>query len=880
MFFSRESASQHFGPSKPTEWATFNDGLISSGSGDSGAHFRFRRQKTQHGLLFKKYFASIRLAFALVCVGASLILSAQWLGFIPDAAALQMRARRDMSETIAINATMHIRKQSWADLKASLQATVDHHPDLLSIGVRSDMGTLRTDTGHHAEIWPQDISPDIVLDGNFNVNEQVDDSRSEVVTATVPIMLNHRPWGRVEYCYKRAAKTYVGGVLVNPMVRLLSFFVVFGLVAYTLFVARVMGVFSSTQVVPDRVRQALDTLAEGLLVLDEAGNIVLANKAFITIVGMNAEELEHRPASDLEWVGEGDNDSLPWSMAMKLGELQSERMLRYISDTGSERILSVNAAPLGKGKSGRGVLATFRDVTHVEEHRLELERMLDLLQRSRDEITRKNDELNILATQDSLTGCLNRRAFFEIFDGMWNEAHRESTPLSCIMIDVDHFKSVNDTYGHHTGDEVLRAVSHAVKELFANNGLVCRYGGEEFCIVLPGYNVEAAYAQSEKARAAIGKIRLDDPAELRLAASLGVSELRFNAKDTQDLINQADACLYVAKREGRNRSIVYNKSMIVTDESAEAATAAAVAKPERVEIPYKAVTALMSALSFRDTKTAEHSRRVADLCARASEGLLDPSQRYVLEVAGLLHDIGKIGVPDEILFKPGPLTPEEWEVMGRHDTIGVDIIAGAFDCLPLTSIMANHHAFYNGAGRDTDLPVGEDIPLGARLLSIADTYDAIVSDRPYRKGKSHDEAIIEIRRCAGTQFDPTLVEHFIDKVEAAVPATATGAIAIQKFAAIKIGAQIEKLANAVDEQDAAQISSLFIDIRSLAESTGLRTIADATPNVKQTLEGLEASEITVSRELLREARDLIDTCRSTQIDFLRKSFEHQAEADE
>ncbi|MDA8745798.1 diguanylate cyclase [Rubripirellula amarantea] len=803
-------------------------------------------------------------------------MSAQWLGFIPDSAALQMRARRDLSEIVAINATVHIRRQNWNDLKASLQATVDRHPDLLSIGVRSDMGTLRTDTGHHAEIWPQDISPDIVFDGKLNVHESVDDSESEVVTATVPIMLNHRPWGRVEYCYRRVAKTYVGGVLINPMVRLLSYFVVFGIVAYTIFVARVMGVFSSTQVVPDRVRQALDTLAEGLLVLDETGKIVLANKAFTTIVGLSAEELERRPASDLAWVGESNDDALPWTMAMLNGELQSERMLRYTFDSDSERILSVNAAPLGKGKSGRGVLATFRDVTHVEEHRLELERMLDLLERSRDEITRKNDELNILATQDSLTGCLNRRAFFEIFDGMWSEAKQDAKSLSCIMIDVDHFKSVNDTYGHHTGDEVLRAVSAAVREMFSSNGLVCRYGGEEFCIVLPGYDVEAAFAQAEKARGAIGQIRLDDPAELRLTASLGVSELRFEAKDTQDLINQADACLYVAKREGRNRSIVFNKSMIVTDESAEnaAAEALAVANSERVEIPYKAVTALMSALSFRDTKTAEHSRRVADLCARASEGLMNPSERYVLEVAGLLHDIGKIGVPDEILFKPGPLTPEEWEVMGRHDNIGVDIVFGAFDCPPLTAIMANHHAFYNGAGRERDLPSGENIPVGARLLSIADTYDAIVSDRPYRKGKSHEEAIAEIRRCAGTQFDPTLVEHFVSKIEAAIPTLATGAIAIQKFAAIKIGAQIEKLANAIDQQDAAQINHLFNDIRVLAENSGLVSIAEATPASSD-----ESDETKITRELLRDARDLVDTCRSAQIDFLRKSFEHQNEAE-
>ena len=816
-----------------------------------------------------------------MCVGASLILAAQWLGFVPDTAKLEMRMRRELSETIAITTTSQIRHKQWIDLEQSLQSIVDHHPELLSIGLRSDMGTLRVDTGHHAGIWPQ-----AMLSDQFSQNAgdvEVADigvanptSATGVETAYVPIQINHQPWGRVEFCFHQPNTTAIEKTLAQPSLRLIAFFIVSGLFSYSFFVARMMGVFSSTQVVPDRVRQALDTLAEGLLVLDEDGRIVLANQAFGTIVDRPTDQLEEQLADDLNWVQE-DMDrhgASPWSMAIDQSILQSECMIRYRLEDGTERILSVNAAPLGKDKSGRGVLATFRDVTHVEEHRIELERMLSLLEQSRDEINRKNQELEILATRDSLTGCLNRRAFFEEFEQIWDQTQKDSEYLSCIMIDIDHFKSVNDTYGHHIGDEVLREVSRTVRELFTEFGLVCRYGGEEFCVLLPQHHAEQAVMQSEKIRAAIGNIRLENPSELRLTTSLGVSEMRFNPADPQDLINQADACLYVAKRGGRNQTVLYNQSMAG---EADAAVQPETVTVNRVEIPYKAVTALMSALSFRDPQTAEHSRRVADLCARASEGLLSVSERYVLEVAGLLHDIGKIGVPDHILFKPGPLTPAEWEIMGRHDDIGVDIVSGAFDCPELTSIMANHHAFFDGKGRETDLPVGQDIPVGARLLSIVDSYDAMVSDRPYRKGRSHVEAITELRACAGSQFDPELVEHFISKVDNAMPETATGAVAIRKLAAIEIGSQVESLAVAIESGDIDQIHQLSETLSGIASMIGLTTITEAAGQLVDLSSDTEASETEISVQLLREARDLVDTCRSTQSDFLRMGLEIQSD---
>lgn len=801
--------------------------------------------------LGKRLLASFRLSFALLCVGASLILSAQWFGYLPNPDAAKIVARQRLCETVAINATSQIKAERWLELKQSLRLIVDRDENLMSVGIRSEFGTLRLDTGHHDEMWPAE-----------------EDENSEIEAVTIPLSFNKRPWGQIEFCYHQPNSQWIDQLLTHPLFRLLGYYFFVGIFAYSFFVARMMGVFNRTQVVPDRVRQALDTLAEGLLILNESGRIVLANRAFAGLVGIESDQLNDANAKDLAWVDDDVcEEGYPWQLATEEGEIQSERMLRFTMPDGSQRIFSVNAAPLGKDGNQRGALATFRDVTHVEEHRVELERMLSLLRSSRDEIQRKNRALEILATQDSLTGCFNRRAFFEKFDSLWGEAFSRGQPLSCIMVDVDHFKSVNDTYGHHAGDEVLRAVAATIRQLHDAHGLVCRYGGEEFCVLFPNMSLQDALAQSERTRLAIADIRLDDPEELRLTASLGVSELRFGAADPQGLINQADACLYVAKREGRNRSIVFNASYAEVKETEKILSEV---KHDRVDIPFQAVTALVSALSYRDADTAEHSRRVADLCSRAGEDLFDPAERYIVEVAGLLHDIGKIGVPDHILLKPGRLTPDEWEIMSRHDRIGVEIIAGSFDCHSLTNIIANHHAFYGGHARDENLPTGEDIPLGARLLTIADSYDAMVSDRVYRKGRSHEDAVEELRRCAGTQFDPKLVEHFIEKVCTTRAEVATGAFAVRKQHSIALGTEIQYMVQAAAAKDLQSLQTRASKLAAVASEFEFTNICEAALRIERDT----SSEVFQWTSILHQTHNLLDLCRATQSQSLKSSLEH------
>ncbi|MFG0287375.1 MAG: diguanylate cyclase [Rhodopirellula sp. JB044] len=882
--------------------------------------------------MFKAVLASLRLAFALVCVGIGLILGAQWFGFIPDSRIEQEAARRKTCQNIAISTLDDIRNQRWPILDSMLKTIVKKDDQLLSIGIRTELGELRIATDDHTRCWtsPETVqkltSPDgsrpIVVDdipewarpslakqkktapsqstsglnfaedgraklrsltekfaGSSGPSDELTSadaalSQNDTLCLEIPIMLKHQHWGNLEFCFRKPPAGLFGGVLDAGITKFIVFFIACGMGSYTLLMMRIMGVFSRTQVVPDRVRQALDTLAEGLLVLDASEKIVLANENFLTINGFEMDELIDRLASDLPWFFPSQSSEnaksgrvFPWSRAIQERQSVTAEILRMTGRDGVHRVFSVNAGPIGEDDKQKGALVTFQDVTHVEKHRVELENMLTMLRKSKDEITKKNQELEILATRDALTGCLNRRAFFERMEPMLEQFRREARPLSCFMVDVDHFKSVNDTYGHHTGDEVLRAVSAVLRQMFEEQHIVCRYGGEEFCVMLPGFDLDQAYEQAERTRLAIMNVRLSDPEALRLTASIGVSETRFGAEETQDLINQADECLYVAKRGGRNQSVVYDPERISVLGEEEPQTSD-IADPDLAQLPFHAVTALVSALAYRDPATAEHSRRVADLCVKASDGLLCQRETYVLEIAALLHDIGKIGVPDTVLHKPGPLDDNEWKIMRRHNTVGLDIVAGTFHCQELQAVIRYHHSMTRDPSNSQTIDF-KNTPISSRLLKIADTYDSMTSDRSYRKGCSSEEAVAELRRCAGTQFDTELVEHFLkrtvfdsDDQGLGFPTSRGIALAMPKHTALKIGQQIEQLADAIDAQDVDSLKELAIELGEIAESNFLMPIAESTARIGEVVNN--SAEDVQWVDLFKETQILMDLCRATQ----------------
>jgi diguanylate cyclase (GGDEF)-like protein/PAS domain S-box-containing protein len=632
-----------------------------------------------------------------------------------------------------------------------------------------------------------------------------------------------------------------------------------GIFGYAWRVGAVVAGRQTPGVVPDRVRQALDTLAEGLLVLDEEGRIVLANQAFASTVGIDSGKLLGARASDLPWTIDHDHahHGFPWAHAIDKAATVTEQMLHLQVSPTSYKIFSVNASPIGGGQARRGALATFRDVTHIEQHRVELERMLSMLRDSRDEIERKNRELEVLATQDALTGCLNRRAFFERFARLWKEAKQRRTPIACLMIDNDHFKSVNDAYGHAVGDEVLRRIAHALRDQFQKRGLVCRYGGEEFCVVLPQVPYESAIDLAEQARQAVEQIRFERPAGLRLTASIGVSETCFGACDPQELINQADACLYAAKHEGRNRVIPYSDEVAAVEVGERCAHGR-----DPFTLSYQVVDALLATLAYRDAPTACHCRRVAELCSRVAAESMPPRERDLVETAALLHEIGKIAVPDDLWQHAEPCGERSPRFRPEHEQLGIGMVEAAFGCPELTEILRHRETPFDHGGQSCRAATVETTaPDGARLLAVCDQYDLLVSGSAGRAASCHRAAIETLRQQAGTRFDPVWVEIFAGIVQARPEESA---FELTGETARGLALQVEQLVAAIEDQHAAAIGQATTRLIRYAHQCDAPDIAASAERI---LHQAEADDVPWF-DLLQETHGLLQQCQAAQADLV------------
>ena len=328
-----------------------------------------------------------------------------------------------------------------------------------------------------------------------------------------------------------------------------------------------------------------------------------------------------------------------------------------------------------------------------------------------------------------------------------------------------------------------------------------------------------------------------------MSVSIGIASLAEGARSLQELIEQADRALLHAKRNGRNqivcwRDLANSLSRITTPRDQLLIKDRVLAErellnpcDEQTHISIQAVTAVSAALWYRDSATAEHSRRVADLCAKMARDLLPFHESFILESAALLHDTGKLCVPDSILLKPRSLSKDEWRVLRKFDRIGVEIIKNTFRNQMLVEIIQTYHAWYGGTPHNPELPTGEDIPLGARILTIADAYDAMTSDKVYRKGRTAEDAIGELRNCAGTQFDPQLVDRLIAIVESPEASEPKNHGGISRAAAVSIGTEIERLSDAIDLGDLAGIRTITSRLMHTAQTYDLPELTDACPRL-------------------------------------------------
>jgi diguanylate cyclase (GGDEF)-like protein/PAS domain S-box-containing protein len=312
----------------------------------------------------------------------------------------------------------------------------------------------------------------------------------------------------------------------------------------------------------DPIHEAFNTFPEGILVLNDHEHTVLVNQAFCKMVSMTESALLSKSASKLPWLKSKESKAcdFPWIRAIREQVPQNEQLLRFRMPSGEILVFSVGCSPLELSAVSSGAIVTFRDVTELEGHRAELHQTLALVTNHRDEINSINRELKILATRDELTGCLNRRALIDEFAQLWQHATANQCELACLMVDNDHFKQINDVHGHLAGDTVLKQVADVLMTVAPVGAVVCRYGGEEFCVVLPGSNTAHARQVAEQMRLEVATLRIEHCPDLSPTVSIGVSELAFGAANPCELINEADQCLYRAKKHGRNRVVAYGDS--------------------------------------------------------------------------------------------------------------------------------------------------------------------------------------------------------------------------------------------------------------------------------------------------------------------------------
>ncbi|UJP05610.1 MAG: diguanylate cyclase [Nitrosomonas sp.] len=489
----------------------------------------------------------VRLSISLIALIVSILLVGQMLGIVPDKSQILLDNRKNLTETLAVQFALAAEKKDFSQIEKTLNVLIKRNPQVLSAAMRKSDGSFYATAGDHESAW-----------------QSPPNGSSSPTHIQVPILQGNQLWGSVELSFTPLIGDDLASNLKDSFWGMLLFVAISGFLGYLLLLKRALKELDPSGVIPSRVKSAFDTLTEGILILDEQGQIVLANSAFSNKVGIKLEYLLGKTASSLQWerisVEQLKQDWLyPWNESLKNHKTQTGVRLCMHAQGKNNSIFMVNSAPiLGDDNRCRGVLVTFDDVTEIEDNNLKLDTMLKKLELSRSEITRQNDELKRLAEVDPLTGFYNRRALNVYFNEIFNQASEQNTSLICIMLDIDHFKSVNDNYGHQTGDEVIKLVAAITRENLRDTDIVGRYGGEEFCLVLPNLDSEATLKIAERIRTSIMHSTEYHAFGIeRVTISLGLSSIKDDVQNPSEMIDLADKALYYAKKNGRNRVVVW-----------------------------------------------------------------------------------------------------------------------------------------------------------------------------------------------------------------------------------------------------------------------------------------------------------------------------------
>ncbi|MFZ5645155.1 MAG: PAS domain S-box protein [Bacillota bacterium] len=455
-------------------------------------------------------------------------------------------------------------------------------------------------------------------------------------------------------------------------------------------------------------KQLFQNSPEAIAMLDGSGGIINVNSSFEGLFQYSVNEIKGQPVNNVIVPEDLLEEACVWFENIIEGQVLKKETLRKRRD-GSLVNVSLIGFPVFYNDRHVGIFAIYSDITKRRQ---------------------AEEQMKFLSLHDPLTGLYNR-AYFE--EEMRRIQAGRYSQISIILCDIDGLKFVNDTLGNGAGDELLTSVAGIIRDSFRDGDIIARIGGDEFGILLPSGDCELVKRASTRIIKAVERYNGNNP-KIPLSLSVG-SATSDGPVNIVELFKEADNNMY---REKLHRSQSARSSI---------------------------VQALMKALEARDFITEGHADRLQDLVVRLATAVGLPNSKITdLRLLARFHDIGKVGIPDRILLKPGPLTFEEFAEMKKHTEIGHRIAETAHELAPISDWILKHHEWWNGEG----YPLGlnrEEIPLECRILSIVDSYDAMTSDRPYRKAMKHSEAVEELKKCAGTQLDPHLVPVFLKVVD-------------------------------------------------------------------------------------------------------------------
>ncbi|MBI3778545.1 MAG: diguanylate cyclase [Gammaproteobacteria bacterium] len=478
-----------------------------------------------------------------------------------------------------------------------------------------------------------------------------------------------------------------------------------------------------------------------------------------------------------EWITQGLSDHFVKNMNFRPGGLADEAFLaatHILSNdrpetrhklsrlTHEESILSFVCLPLTSRTSRLGVIYFYRkDRDYFLPDEIEILNTFAHLAAGAIESARLHERTQDLAVTDKLTGLRNRRMFDQRLMEEIAHATRNAKPLSLLMIDVDDFKRINDTHGHVGGDRVLQILGHVLSGQLWKVDLAARYGGEEFAVILPQTDFQAATNVAERIRRSIEEttIPMPDKHSVGVTVSVGVACFPRCGENPESLIEHADQALYTAKKEGKNRVCLYRNILKAQLEMDPGRIV------EMLNQSLDNIQPIVTAVSAKAAFYHDHTELVSRLATRLADALkIVGDERQALCHAALLHDIGMITVPDAVLNKQAPLTPEDWALIQRHPVTAAEFLEKVPALSHLAPIVRHHHEHYDGGGYPDGIK-GETIPYLARVLAVADTYASMIGEWVGRKAQPPKEARRRLTVAAGTQLDPRIVSAFVEYLD-------------------------------------------------------------------------------------------------------------------